>query len=120
MMHSIGTFAGVFVYFSFFKSVEAWKVITLALCLNLIEASLMYVNVMRWNITYLGISDFSINLTSMLLGKASLVCFCELPMEIMMMNVVPRNIEASMFAIIAAIFEFPLEWGADISGGFWL
>jgi hypothetical protein len=34
----------------------------------------------------------------------------------MMMQVIPKNIEASMFAVISATINYSMEWGGDITG----
>ena len=38
-------------------------------------------------------------------------------MTVMMMKVIPANIEASMFAFITAILTFSCDWGGDLVGG---
>lgn len=38
-------------------------------------------------------------------------------MTVMMMNVIPANIEASMFAFITAILTFSTDWGGQFVGG---
>lgn len=47
----------------------------------------------------------------MLLGKGTYTSLSVVPMTVMMMNVIPANIEASMFAFIAAILSFSDDWG---------
>jgi uncharacterized membrane protein YdcZ (DUF606 family) len=37
----------------------------------------------------------------------------------MLMQVVPMNIEASMFAVITAAVTFSTDWAGDIIGGFY-
>ena len=54
----------------------------------------------------------------MLIGKATLVCLGVLPMTIVMMYVVPKNIEASCFAIITGILTFSTDCAGDIVGAF--
>ena len=63
-----------------------------------------------------GISDYAINVVLMFFGKALGVSINIMPMTILMMKVVPRNIEASMFAIITAAITFSYDWGADFVG----
>ena len=77
----------------------------------------MYTNVRRWNIDYLGIGDFTFNLFLMLTGRATLIAFMVVPMTILMMNIIPRNIEASMFATITATLTFSTDWAGDMIGG---
>ena len=55
-----------------------------------------------------------------MIGKSSLACFCVLPMNIYMMGVVPSNLEAFMYAILTATFEFSTDWGAELCGTLWL
>ena len=39
-----------------------------------------------------------------------------LPMTVMMMHVIPRNIEASMFSLIAAAITLSTDWAGDVVG----
>ena len=59
-----------------------------------------------------------INIVMMLFGRAALTSLCVMPMMIQMMQVIPKNIEASMFAVISACIGFSVEWGGDLTGGF--
>lgn len=59
-----------------------------------------------------------INIVMMLFGRATLTALCVMPMMIQMMQVCPKNIEASMFAVISACISFSVEWGGDLTGGF--
>jgi hypothetical protein len=52
----------------------------------------------------------------MFFGKALNVSINIMPMTILMMKVVPKNIEASMFAVITAAITFSYDWGADFVG----
>jgi hypothetical protein len=74
-------------------------------------------NVLRWNLAY-GIPDMPLNIVMMLFGRAALTSLCVMPMIIQMMQVCPKNIEASMFAILSACISFSIEWGGDLTGGF--
>ena len=40
-------------------------------------------------------------------------------MTIMLMHTVPKNIEASMFAVITASITFSTEWAGDLVGAFY-
>ena len=53
----------------------------------------------------------------MLLGKGTQTSLSVVPMTVMMMNVIPANIEASMFAFITAILTFSTDWGGNFVGG---
>jgi len=57
------------------------------------------------------ISDIQINGIIMLLGKGTQTSLSVVPMTVMMMNIIPANIEASMFAFITAILSFSDDWG---------
>ena len=54
----------------------------------------------------------------MIFGKATTTSMSVLPMTILMMEVVPKNIEASMFALITAIITVSTDCFGDIVGGF--
>ena len=62
-------------------------------------------------------SDFATNALLMLLGKATTTSMSVLPMTILMMEVVPKNIEASMFALITAIITVSTDCLGNIVGG---
>lgn len=72
---------------------------------------------MRYN-TLWGISDLHLNAFLMLIGKATLICLQVLPMTVMLMYIVPKNIEASCFATITAILTFSTDWAGDVVGAF--
>lgn len=73
---------------------------------------------MRYNTLYWGISDLHLNAFLMLIGKATLICLQVLPMTVMLMYIVPKNIEASCFATITAILTFSTDWAGDVVGAF--
>ena len=75
-----------------------------------------YVNVERWNNTYLGISDFMLNIFNSFIGVSMMTSLCALPMTVLCMYVIPPNIEASTFAIIDTILTFQSEWGGHFMG----
>jgi hypothetical protein len=85
--------------------------------LQLVSSLATLANVYRVNLRW-GISDFELNLAVMFLNKAVLTSLCILPITIAMMQVIPKNIEASMFAVVSATINFSMEWGGDISGAF--
>ena len=45
-----------------------------------------------------------------------MVSLAVLPMTVMMMHVVPKNIEASMFSVITAAITFSTDWAGDLVG----
>lgn len=98
-------------------SVDTWKLILASFICNFLNTIIQFVNVKRYNLVF-GISDFYINVLLMLLGKATSISLSVLPMNIMMMEVVPANIEASMFAIIGAIISLSTDWLGEVVGGF--
>ena len=73
---------------------------------------------MRYKTLYWGISDLYLNAFLMLIGKAVLICLQVLPMTVMLMYIVPANIEASCFAVITAILTFSTDWAGDVVGAF--
>ena len=81
---------------------------------QIVSTLLLYMNVRRWNLAF--VDDFFFSVIIMVMGKATMVCFSVLPMTIMLMQIVPKNIEASMFALITAVLTFSTEWGGDMSG----
>ena len=78
---------------------------------------MLYANVRRWNVDYWGIPDFPFNIFLNFTGRATLIAFMVVPMTILMMNVIPRNIEASMFATITATLTFSTDWAGAMIGG---
>ena len=76
---------------------------------------LQIANIRRLNLK-IGINDFYFNMLLMLFGKATTVSLAVLPMTIMMTYVVPKNIEASMFALITGALTFSTDWGGDMIG----
>lgn len=117
MNQSIGIIIGLVVYVKYLKNVEVWKLIFASLCFNLLVNTIQYLNFLRVNITYLDIGDIPINAFIMLLGRGTQTTLSVVPMTVMMMNVIPANIEASMFAFITAILTFSTDWGGQFVGG---
>ena len=107
---------GVVAYINFFKKTEVWKLVLASLVFQFFESALLYCNIKRYNVVYWGISDLPLNMFSNLIGKATLICLGILPMTIMLMQVVPKNIEASCFAVITGILTLSTECSADIVG----
>ena len=54
----------------------------------------------------------------MWIGKATLISFQVLPMTVMLMSIVPKNIEASCFAVISALLTFSTDWAGSMIGAF--
>lgn len=111
----MGIIIGIFIYFVFCKKVEVWKLILASLLFNLAESVTQFANVKRYNLQY-GIDDFKLNMVLMMLGKATAISLSVLPMTIMMMYVIPKNIEASMFAVVTGALTFSTDWGGDMVG----
>jgi hypothetical protein len=117
MCQSIGLIIGIIIYINFLKSTEVRKIILISLVSNMIMTVMQIANFKRVNLKY-GISDFYFNMILMLLGKATTISLSVLPMTIMMTYVVPKNIEASMFALITGALTFSTDWGGDMIGAF--
>lgn len=115
MMQSVGIVLGTSMFIAFFRETEVWKLITFSLIAQILEAILQYANVQRWNLAW-NIPDFHFNIGLFLIGKATLISFSVLPMTVMLMNTVPKNIEASMFAVITATITFSTDWAGDLVG----
>jgi hypothetical protein len=116
MSQSIGIILGLVVYVLYLKNVEVWKLILSSLIFNLFVNTIQYGNFMRTNLKF-RIGDIPINAFIMLLGKGTQTSLSVVPMTVMMMNVIPANIEASMFAFITAILTFSTDWGGTFVGG---
>ena len=97
------------------KNYEVWKLILASLVFNFIETLLQYANIKRLNLAW-GISDLYLNIFLMMIGKATMISLSVLPMTVMMMCVIPKNIEASMFAIVTAAITFSTDWAGDMVG----
>jgi hypothetical protein len=116
MSQSIGIIFGIALYVNFLKKTEVWKLILSSLVFNLAVNSIQFFNFTRANLAY-GVSDIQVNAIIMLLGKGTQVSLSVVPMTVMMMNIIPANIEASMFAFITAILSFSDDWGGQFVGG---
>lgn len=117
MNQSLGIIIGLIVYVKYLKNVEVWKLILASLCFNFLVNTIQYCNFLRINVTYFDIGDIPVNAFIMLLGKGTQTSLSVVPMTVMMMNVIPANIEASMFAFITAILTFSTDWGGQFVGG---
>lgn len=69
----------------------------------------------RWTIAW-GFDDIAVNIVLMLFNQAIFMTLAVLPMTVKMMYVIPKSIEASMFAICTACITFSSDWGGDIIG----
>ena len=56
---------------------------------------------MRWNLEF-GIDDLTVSAVLFFLSGTIVNCLCVLPMTVLMSYIIPRNIEASMFALVTA------------------
>jgi len=111
MNQSLGVIIGLIVYVKYLKNVEVWKLILASLCFNFLVNTIQYLNFLRINVNYFGIGDLPVNAFIMLVGSGTQTSLSVVPMTVMMMNVIPANIEASMFAFITAILTFSTDWG---------
>lgn len=117
MCQSIGLAIGIMIYLFWLKTTEVSKVITISLVCNVFMTLLQLANFYRLNLK-IGINDFYFNLFLMLFGRATTISLSVLPMTIMMMYVIPKNIEASMFSLITGTLTFSTDWGGDMIGAF--
>jgi hypothetical protein len=97
------------------KDFEVGNVVMIAILCNILMTYLQFINFKRQNFEF-GISDFYLNMLIMFFGKAATFSFSILPMTIMLTYVTPKNVEASMFAILSASLTFNVEWGGDLVG----
>ena len=116
MCQSTGIIIGIVLFVVKLKHCEVWKLILAELVFNFLESLLQYANIRRMNLLW-GISDFHFNMFLMMIGKATMICLSVLPMTVLMINCIPKNIEASMFAIVTATITFSTDWCGDIVGG---
>lgn len=113
---SVAIFIGITVFMYFMSDFEIKTLICISFVLQLIGDIFNLSNILRWN-TNIGVSDFYINVAIIMLGKAMMISFSVLPVMIKMMQVCPKNIEASMFAVISSIISMSTDWSADFVGG---
>jgi hypothetical protein len=113
---SIAIFVGITVFMYFMSKFEIRTLILISFALQLLGDFFNLSNVLRWNIN-IGVSDFAINVAIICLGRAMMISLCVLPVMIKMMTVCPKNIEASMFAVISSIISMSTDWSADFVGG---
>lgn len=112
---SIGVIIGTIIYMKWLMRYQVWKLIAFSIVLQMAHTSLLYANVMRWTKIW-GYSDWTINFILMLFNQSIFTCLAVVPMTVKMMYVIPKNIEASMFAIITACLTFSSDWGGDMLG----
>lgn len=112
---SIGVVIGILVS-PRFRNIETRIQVLMSLGFLLLETSLYLLNFKRINLDW-GISDFTINMITMMIGKAAVLSLSVLPMTTLMMKVTPSNIEASMFALIGSILSLTTDWLGDFVGG---
>lgn len=68
----------------------------------------------KYNLVF-GISNLKWQICIFALGKLQ-ISLSILPMTSIIMQVIPENIEASMFAVVSAALSISIEWGGDIVG----
>ena len=116
-LNFVGIAIGTILYLNFLRNVEVWKLIFTSLVIRVLITVATLINVMRKNIEW-GISDLEYNIVLVLLNHANVVCLCILPMTVLLTYVIPKNIEASMFALLTASLQFSNEWGSEMTGSF--
>lgn len=102
---------------NYLQNFEVKSLIFTCYSLQLMSSLGTLANVNRVNLRW-GISDFELNLGVMFMNKAVVTSLCILPITIAMMQVIPKNIEASMFAVVSATINYSMEWGGDITGAY--
>jgi len=100
-MNFVGIAIGSVIYLNLLRDIEVWKLIFVSLIMRVVLTVATLVNVLRINVRW-GISDLEYNLVIMTINHANTVCLCILPMTVLMTYVIPKNIEASMFALLTA------------------
>lgn len=99
----------------FLQEIEVRNLICFAFGMILTETVLVLSSFYRLN-TLIGVSDFNFFMIIYIFGKANLISLVILPMSAMMMQVIPKSIEASMFAVVSAALSISIDWGGDIMG----
>jgi len=112
---SVGIIFGITAFVFKLKQYDVWKLILASLVFNFVETLLQYANIQRMNLAW-GVSDMALNMFLMMIGKATMISLSVLPMTVMMCSVIPKNIEASMFAIVTAAITFSTDWAGDCVG----
>ena len=111
----VGLVFGTIFYLKVLRNIEVRKLVLASLILRLLVTLAQIANVMRLN-TKIGFNDFYYNLVLMAINKASIDCLCILPVTVMLTYVLPKPIEASMYAFISACLYFSSDWGSTLTG----
>ena len=125
LCQSAGAIIGMQLFAQYLTKVQTWKLIKISLWVQVITTCLMYVNLMRWNISVLSagenkrwwsVTDWQLNALLMFMDRATFTCLAVVPMTIQMTHVIPDCIEASMFAIVSTCITFSSDWASDTIG----
>jgi hypothetical protein len=111
----VGLVFGTIIYLKVLRKIEVRKLVLASLIIRFLVTLAQIANVMRLNLK-IGFNDFYYNLTLMAINRASLDCLCILPVTVMLTYVLPKPIEASMFAFIQACLCFSSDWGSTLMG----
>jgi hypothetical protein len=101
ILNFVGIVVGTIIYLKFLRKVEVWKLIFTSLVIRVILTVATLINVLRINLRW-GITDMQYNMVIIFFNHANVVCLAVLPMTVLMTYVIPKNIEASMFALLTA------------------
>ena len=104
-----------FIYNACLKRTEAWLLTLVSLFLIIVMTSLMLVNALRLNVE-MGVNDEVWNVFIFLLGTNAVSLLTILPTTVILISLIPHNVEASTQAMISGIFVWAFEVGAKISG----
>ena len=102
------------VYKACLTKVEAWHLVLVSLFLFIVMTSLMLVNALRLNLE-MGIPDEGWNVFVFLLGTNAVSLLSILPTLVLLVSLIPHNVEASTQAIISGVYIWAFEVGAKIS-----
>ena len=104
-----------FIYNACLRRTQAWLLTLVSLFLFIVMTTLMLINALRLNIEW-GVSDEVWNAFIFLLGTNAVSLLAILPTQVILISLIPHNVEASTQAIISGIFIWAFEVGAKISG----
>ena len=101
ILNYVGIVIGTIIYLQLLRQVEVWKLIFASLVIRVVITVATLVNVLRINLRW-GITDMQVNMVLIFFNHANVVCLAILPMTVLMTYIIPKNIEASMFALLTA------------------
>ena len=102
------------VYKACLTKCEAWHLVLVSLFLFIVMTSLMLVNALRLNLE-MGVSDEIWNIFVFLFGTNAVILLAILPTQVLLVTLIPHNVEASTQAIISGVYIWAFEVGAKAS-----